>query len=149
MKLSSAMVPFEGDTVCGFVIVGDSKSEALSVAEIALAHYDTPGPKGSVDLDLSLSASGEYSFALRFGAAGTVEISDVNPIDFNPMLGALPVSPGYFVCLGALSGNEVRLIESSTFFLVKHDLMLLGKPVVLPFKPINWEKLKAGFDSSI
>lgn len=149
MKLSSAMVPFEGDTVCGFVVVGDSKSEALSVAEIALAHYETPGPKGSVDLDMSLSPSGEYSFALRFGAAGTVEVSDVNPVEFDPMLAALPASPGFFICLGALHGNEVQLIKSSTFFLVKHDLTLMGKPVVLPFKPVNWEKLKAEFDASI
>lgn len=148
MQLSSAMVPFEGETICGFVIVGDSRSEALSVAEIALTHYETPGPKESVDLNLTRNAASDYDLVLRFGSAGKVAIFGINQLEIEPMLNVLPNSPGYFVCLGAMNGNNVQLVESRTFFLVKHDLMSLGKLIMLPFRSVDWEVFKDGIDAT-
>lgn len=142
MRLSTAVLHVDGETVCGFVIVGENKSEALSVAEIALEHYETPGPKGPVEVQIGREGHKSYSFLVAFGSAGNVHISDVSPLDMENITRTIPRSPGFFICLASMQGNELKLISPSTFFLVKHDIELFGQPTILPFAPIDWDAIK-------
>lgn len=146
MLLSSAIVEFGNHHVCGLVVIGETQNEALSVAEIALRHFETPGPKRHISVAFGHSNSpfDGFSFSIKFGDAGDVEISNVEDATVSQFFEHISQSPGYFITIGYMRGGEVVLEDPSKFFLVKYDIVLPDGYTQTEQIPIDWEELKEG-----
>ena len=113
LSLSTFAATVEDRTLVGICIVGATRSDAFSVAELALNYYETPGFKSPIEVHFRRELTGEYTFRIDFGSAGSTEIGGIDYGSIREFLDNLESSPGYGIFL-AHDLNQPKLIDKTT-----------------------------------
>lgn len=126
----------------GLCIFGDSESEVLTIADMALQHFETVGPTRIIAIGFRLNERGKYDFLMDFGPLiGRVDIRDVEAAVPECIERALERVGAFFIVLGYGESNST-FVDTSTFRLTQIEMTLDGR-IVRGTRgvSINWTQL--------
>lgn len=76
LQLRYVGIPHSGLEIPGICLCGDTESEVLDVANLALLYYETPGVKRTIQMGFKKDSAGTFDFLMDFGI-GKVDIRGV------------------------------------------------------------------------
>lgn len=146
LRLSVLEAEKEGAPLFAFCIIDGDRESALRVAYMTLKYYEIPGSKENILVSLSRNISGKYDFCLDFGNnIGKVDIYNVSKDSLGGLLDRIKEAPGFAIICG-YGENPIKLVPSSTFHIIKHDIILCGEFLTLKHDDSLWQEFLTAID---
>lgn len=129
LQLRYIGIPHGEHEIPGVCICGDTKSEVLDVANMALQYYEAPGLKPIIQVAFKKNREGTFDFLMDFGIpVGNIDIRGVEAAIPERVERGLESFEGFFILLG-YGTEDFSLVDSHTFHMVRSEIELDGKIV--------------------
>ena len=141
LRLACINSEIAGQTLVALCVVGETYGEVIEVAKMALHYYESRGPKPGIEVSLK-KIEKLFEFNLIFGGPSeAVTIQNIEESSVVEFLKNISKSPGYGICL-ASGMKRLDIVPFETFFMVKSDIEINGKLVMLKADSGLWREFQ-------